>query len=105
MRFLADDSLEGRRTGTEGFALAAEYVAGQFEAIGLEPAGEEGFFQNVTLRRGVLDRDVSALTLSRDGHPLETVMLGDYPVPHRGVDGHGIGRLRRVRDHGPGVRP
>ena len=83
MRFLADDSLEGRRTGTEGFALAAEYVAGQFDAIGLEPAGEEGFFQKVTLRRGLLDRDVSALTLSRDGHPLETSMLGDYYLSPR----------------------
>jgi hypothetical protein len=35
MRFLADDLLEGRETGTRGFAIAAEYVRAQFAAAGL----------------------------------------------------------------------
>jgi hypothetical protein len=39
MAFLADDLLEGRGTGTRGQELAAKYVAAQFEAFGLEPAG------------------------------------------------------------------
>ncbi len=78
MRFLADDSLEGRRTGTEGFDWAAEYVARQLEAIGLEPAGEDGFFQRVSLRRGVLDPDSSSLGLTRDGRPLVLRMYSDY---------------------------
>ncbi|WP_237068074.1 M28 family metallopeptidase [Microbulbifer guangxiensis] len=48
---LAADELGGRRTGTEGYNRAAEYVAGQFEAMGLEPAGSQGFMQPVPFRR------------------------------------------------------
>jgi Zn-dependent M28 family amino/carboxypeptidase len=42
LRFLADDLLEGRGTGTRGAELAALYIASQFELMGLEPAGEGG---------------------------------------------------------------
>ncbi len=50
MRYLADDALEGRGTGTPGYLMAAEYVARRFEEIGLEPAGENGgFYQQVPL--------------------------------------------------------
>ncbi|HYR27444.1 MAG TPA: M28 family peptidase, partial [Thermoanaerobaculia bacterium] len=35
VRFLASDSLEGREAGTRGQKLAAEYLAAQYEAIGL----------------------------------------------------------------------
>ncbi len=35
--FLADDRLEGRRTGTPGEKLAYEYVSTQFKKIGLSP--------------------------------------------------------------------
>lgn len=37
---LASDSLEGRAAGTAGGRRAAEYVAGQFRQIGLEPLDE-----------------------------------------------------------------
>ena len=33
VQFLADDKLEGRGTGTEGFAKAASYVIDQFEKV------------------------------------------------------------------------
>src|SRR5262245_26058683 len=39
MRFLADDRLEGRATGTRGYEIAAAYMATEFQAAGLEPAG------------------------------------------------------------------
>jgi hypothetical protein len=39
VRFLADDKLEGRRTGTKGEQLAFEYISKQFESIGLQPKG------------------------------------------------------------------
>ncbi len=47
MSALADDSLEGRGTGTRGSAAAARIIANEFRAIGLEPAGDSGFFQRV----------------------------------------------------------
>ncbi len=37
--FLADDKLEGRATGSNGEKLASAYIANQFAAIGLSPAG------------------------------------------------------------------
>ena len=40
---LADDSLEGRRAGTESANRAARWIAARFEAIGLEPLDEAGF--------------------------------------------------------------
>ena len=45
IEFLADDLLAGRATGSPGFALAANYVAAQFRAAGLEPAGDRGGWQ------------------------------------------------------------
>ena len=50
IRFLSDDLLEGRDTGTRGHALAARYFASQLQASGVEPAGEKGtWFQSVPL--------------------------------------------------------
>ena len=57
VEFLASDSLEGRDTGSKGYAIAADYVASQFRAIGLEPAGEQGgWFQQVPFRRASFDK-------------------------------------------------
>ena len=44
--FLASDALEGRGTPSRGLDLAAEYIAAQFRRAGLEPAGDDGYFQN-----------------------------------------------------------
>ena len=44
---LADDSMEGRLTGTAGGARAARYIAAQMQTIGLVPLGDSGYFQRV----------------------------------------------------------
>jgi len=50
IRFLSDDALEGRGTGTRGGRVAAEFIAAQFRRMGLEPAGDSGtYFQAVEL--------------------------------------------------------
>src|SRR5713226_4389156 len=50
LKYLADDLLEGRAPATRGGRLAATYIAAQFEALGLEPAGPDGsYFQPVAL--------------------------------------------------------
>jgi len=50
LKYLADDLLEGRAPATRGGELAARYIAAQFEAIGLAPAGADGsYYQPVTL--------------------------------------------------------
>ena len=56
--YLASDDLEGRGVGSRGIELAADYISGQFAAVGLEPAGENGtYFQtfSMTLRRTLTD--------------------------------------------------
>src|SRR5437868_5036602 len=50
--FLADDLLEGREAGTRGYDIASRYVATQFAALGLQPAGANGsWFQPVEFVR------------------------------------------------------
>lgn len=49
LSFLASDLLEGRATPSRGLDLAAEYIAAQFRRAGLEPAGDDGYFQTATL--------------------------------------------------------
>ena len=43
--FLASDALEGRGTPSKGLDIAAEYIAAEFRRAGLEPAGDDGYFQ------------------------------------------------------------
>jgi aminopeptidase YwaD len=40
--YLSSDALEGRETGTPAELVAADYVKGQFEGIGLKPKGTNG---------------------------------------------------------------
>jgi len=49
LSFLASDLLEGRATPSRGLDLAAEYIAAQFRRAGLDPAGDDGYFQTATL--------------------------------------------------------
>ena len=49
--YLADDKLEGRLTVANGYFLAAAYVAGRFEQMGIQPGGDvEKWFQLVPIR-------------------------------------------------------
>jgi len=50
IRFLASDLLEGRRAGTRGYDIAAEYVASRLAILGIAPGGEGGYFQPLRLR-------------------------------------------------------
>ncbi len=51
--FLADDKLEGRRTGTPGEKLAFTYLTEQFKTIGLLPKGDTGtYMQQFTVNDG-----------------------------------------------------
>ncbi|WP_082453878.1 M28 family metallopeptidase [Sphingomonas sp. Leaf62] len=50
--FLASDAMRGRDAGSPEYAIAANYVASQFYAAGLRPAGDDGsYLQNVPLIR------------------------------------------------------
>src|SRR5262245_39337928 len=71
IQYLADDKLEGRGTGTEGFAKAAAYVTDQFEKTGLQPAGEQGgYSQTVEFNVLQLDEANSSLAITQRGKPV-----------------------------------
>jgi len=48
VRYLADDRLGGRLTGSPGADSAAEYIARRFAEVGLQP-GRGGWFQEFTV--------------------------------------------------------
>ena len=70
IQYLADDRLEGRGTGTESFAKAADYVSDQFQKAGLQPAGERGFSQTVEFNVLQLDEANSSLKITQAGQPV-----------------------------------
>jgi Zn-dependent M28 family amino/carboxypeptidase len=50
LEYLSSDLLEGRGTATRGGALAAFYIATQFERLGLKPMGDSGtWYQQVPI--------------------------------------------------------
>jgi Peptidase family M28 len=65
VRFLADDSLQGRETGSAGHRKAAEYVADQLQKLGVKPAGTQGYLQPVALKTKTIDEPRCSLTLVR----------------------------------------
>jgi Zn-dependent M28 family amino/carboxypeptidase len=83
LRYLADDAREGRMAGQPGHNEAAQYVADHFASLGLEPGGDDGWFQQVPLIAYRLDDESATVIAHRDGDDSELqykkhfVMSGD----------------------------
>ncbi|PYP38049.1 MAG: peptidase M28 [Gemmatimonadetes bacterium] len=91
LKYLADDMLEGRAPATRGGQLATKYIAAQFEAMGLEPAGPDGsYFQPVALV-GLTPHP--SLVWGKDGATRSLTYLDDFvawaerPESHIVADG------------------
>jgi Zn-dependent M28 family amino/carboxypeptidase len=68
VQVLADDSMQGRQTGSAEYLKAAAYVVSQFKADGLEPAGlNGGWYQPVNFDVQRVIADKSSLNLIVDG--------------------------------------
>lgn len=79
VKFLADDLLEGRGTGSRGGLLAAKYIAAQFEAMGLEPASaDRSYFQPVQMVGNRTDPSTRLTIKSSKGD--ENFVFGDQFV-------------------------
>jgi Zn-dependent M28 family amino/carboxypeptidase len=79
IKFLADDKLEGRDTGSRGEREAQKYAVEQLKRAGAEPAGVNGFYQPVKfVSRQIVEKDCS-LALIRDGHR-EPLTLGEDAI-------------------------
>ena len=112
--YLASDELAGRDTGSEGYRRAAGYVAAQFEKLGLQPAGEGGWFQPVRLVADQIVEDKSNVALVSEGaaQPLtlgDDAMLGVNPDAAEDIDapavfiGYGIHAPEASEDDLAGV--
>ena len=71
--------LEGRGPGTRGGLLAQEYIAAQFAAAGLKPAGDDGtYLQKVPLKLVEPDGAKAHLSFSIAGQSVELKWLEDF---------------------------
>ena len=71
--FLADDKLEGRRTGSAGEKVAYEYISKKFEEAGLIPKGEnKTFIQQFEVNEGKEINPTSFLSINGSNLTLET---------------------------------
>jgi hypothetical protein len=65
MTVLADDKLEGRGLGSEGYESALQYIETSLKSYGLAPAGESGGFrQRVPLRNNVVTQNASSMSIT-----------------------------------------
>ena len=83
LRFLSDDELEGRGVGTAGIDKAADYIAEQFTALGLDTKRYNGSpFQTFKMNVGVSLGEGNQLTLARpagdSGAPIELKSGQDF---------------------------
>jgi hypothetical protein len=99
IKFLTEDQLQGRATGSAGADQAATYLARRFSEVGLQPAAG-GWFQSFTISRdapaarqsksaGVVGKNVIGILPGRD--PVlrnQTVVLGAH-YDHLGLGGFG----------------
>src|SRR5262249_29912455 len=61
LEFIASDLLEGRNTPSRGLDVAAQYIAAEFRRAGLEPVGDDGYFQ--TARYLFAERDMTGFRM------------------------------------------
>jgi Zn-dependent M28 family amino/carboxypeptidase len=73
---ISADKYEGRDTGSKGEHQAQEYMVGRLKALGIEPAGSNGYFQTVKLRTVQIDEPHCTLSLVRDGK-VQPIALGE----------------------------
>jgi hypothetical protein len=86
---LSDDSLRGRLTGSPGAFRAAAMIAGEMRRLGLEPAGDSGYFQRVALYRVTDTAGRVRLRLAPSLAALDTI-----PAERRVWAVNVVGRLR-----------
>jgi len=96
LSYLADDKLEGREVGTKGADVAANYIAGRFESLGLLPkgdmdrsaGGQQSYFQyfkqkpkgihGETLPDSVKEIEGKNVVGFLDNHAATTIVIGAH---------------------------
>lgn len=80
VKFLASDALEGRRTGTNGEKLAAEYISKAFKKAGLKPVGDNnGYTQAFDVIEG---KELKPETKLQFPNQNLVVNIDYFPMPY-----------------------
>ena len=92
LRFLSSDRLEGRAPATQGGELAAEYIAAQLRAFGVEPGAGDSYFQRVPI--DVVAADPRTIRVRATGgatatlrHPDDVVVWAGSAAPSSAARG------------------
>ena len=82
VKYLSDDSFQGRGTGQKGGDKAADWIAAQFKSYGLQPAGEKGtYFQSVGFYGITTNPQESQLQfVPQSGEPITLKFADDYVI-------------------------
>ncbi len=95
--YLSSDYLEGRETAKKGEQLAGEYIAHRFQALGLQPKGDDGSFyhhfdfkqnDNPHATSGGEDKVGRNVVAYLDNGAAHTVVIGAH-YDHLGMGGFG----------------
>jgi Zn-dependent M28 family amino/carboxypeptidase len=74
---IADDSNEGRLTGSPGYLRAADYVIARFKAEGLQPAGTDGYLQPIAFEQQWVDQSASRAELVAADGTSKPLVIGE----------------------------
>jgi hypothetical protein len=85
IKVLASDDMHGRLTGSEDYLRAAAYVVEQFKAMGLQPAGVNGFYQPVKFDVTRVVAEKSSMSLVVAGKETPLVLGKDAILGARGA--------------------
>jgi hypothetical protein len=80
-RFLSDDLLEGRDTGSRGEALAAAYIGAQLDAFGLAPGGSDGTYYQAVPMMQAKAADHGRFTLITKAGVEQSLAFGEDYLP------------------------
>jgi hypothetical protein len=84
LTYLSSDLMQGRQVFTEGYGLAASYIAGELKALGVKPLGDNGTYLQAVTRRGYRVTRNSTVTIDVGG-VAKTFRQGDHvSFPIRG---------------------
>ncbi|OLF80569.1 hypothetical protein AWH62_15150 [Maricaulis sp. W15] len=112
IRFLASDYLAGRDPGTDGYEIAANYVAAQMRLLGLEAAGDNGgYFAEVPMHEVRPDPEFNRMTLGDETftHGTDVFISSNPSVLEATVTGelvfvgHGVSAANRGHDDYEGL--
>jgi aminopeptidase YwaD len=85
--YLADDKLEGRRTGSAGEKLAYQYISSEFEKTGLQPKGDNGtYIQEFEVNEGKEINAASYFTINGNNLIVEKEFFPFIFCPDKTID-------------------